>query len=69
MPPFSHPKKLEAVGNKAKVLTFHSVAASAAGWSVTVKSVCLMPVGIILVMELMKNPSKRTGYTLQLVGR
>ena len=70
MPPFSHIKKLEAVGDKVKVLTFHSVTASAAGWSVAMKSMCLTPVGLVLVMELTKKPSKGTGGIFwQLVGR
>lgn len=51
------------------MLTFHSGTASAVGWSVAGKSMCLRSVGSVLVMELMKEPSKGTGCTFwQLVG-
>lgn len=68
VPPFPLIKKLEAVGNKVKELTFHS--APAAGRNVAVKYVCLMSVDSALGMELMKKSSKRAGSTFwQLVVR
>lgn len=43
------------------MLTFHSGTASAVGWSVAGKSMCLRSVGSVLVMELMKSPLRELG--------